>query len=506
MNLKDILERTAQRFPSKDAVFFEGNNITFDELNKAVNRFAAGLKEKIPIRKGDPVAILLKNSPKFLVSLYSILKIGAVAVPINIFLTPSEIKFILADCDVKAVITSSDFFQAIRSIKPELPGLERAVVVDDAGADEQFCLSHSRITEGASDENPPDDIHSEDDAIFLYTSGTTGKPKAAILTHKNFVSNIDSSRRHISVTPEDSFLLILPMFHSFSLTVNCLLPVYIGCKIVLLESIKPLEKVLDALLKQGPTIMAAVPAVYNVLARKELPAEILKMLRLRICISGSAPLAEATLRTFEKKFPIPLVEGYGLSEASPVVSLNPLEGVRKVGSIGVPLPDVEARIFDDNDNELPVGEPGELVVRGPNVMKGYFNRKEETKEALRSGWLHTGDIAKMDEDGYIFILDRKKDLIISKGMNVYPREIEELLYTYPKIADAAVVGKQDEKKNETPVAYVSLKEGEHADSKEIIEFLKPIIASYKIPREVIFIKDFPRTSTGKILKRDLKAI
>jgi len=226
--------------------------------------------------------------------------------------------------------------------------------------------------------------------------------------------------------------------------------------------------------------------------------------KLRLCISGSAPLAEATHVEFEKRFPIPLLEGYGLSEAAPVVSLNPLDGTRKTRSIGVPLPDVEVRIFNDEDREVPVGEAGELVVRGPNVMKGYYNRPEETAAALRGGWLHTGDIARVDEDGYFFILDRKKDLIISKGLNIYPREIEEALHHHPKVAEAAVIGVADKHLNEVPIAHVMLADGEVAEASELIEHLKSRLAAYKIPRRINFVEDFPRTPAGKILKRALR--
>lgn len=506
MSLNKTLEETARRFPDKPCIIYEGARIPFAEANRRANRFAHGLREAAGVARGDRVALLIKNSPEYVEALFGVLKLGATAVPINVFLTPPEIAFVLNDCGVKVLTVSSDFLPMVPALREHASALARIIVTDSPAEGADAVLSRDEITQGLPDEDPGVAIAADDDAVFLYTSGTTGAPKAAMLSHGNFLADISSCRRAVHCTPEDSFLLALPMFHSFSLTVNVLLPIAVGCTIVLLESVRPLEKLLGALVEQGPTIFAGVPALYNVLARTDVPPAMLGRVKLRLCISGSAPLAEATLAEFEKRFPIPLLEGYGLSEAAPVVSLNPLEGRRKVGSIGLPLPDVEVKISDDEDREVPTGKPGELGVRGPNVMKGYYNRPEETAAALRGGWLHTGDIARIDQDGYIFILDRKKDLIISKGMNIYPREIEELLYQHPKVADAAVVGRQDERKDEMPVAFIALKEGVGAEPREFVEYLRPRLAAYKIPRRVRFLDEFPRTPTGKILKRELKAM
>jgi long-chain acyl-CoA synthetase len=261
---------------------------------------------------------------------------------------------------------------------------------------------------------------------------------------------------------------------------------------------------LQAVIIHKPTVLAAMPQLYNVLANAALPDAVRSAFTLRACVSGSAALPEAVLRAFASKFPCPLLEGYGLSETSPVATINPLDGVQKVGSIGIAIPDVEIKIFDESDNEVPVGEVGELVIRGPNVMKSYYKRPEETADVLRSGWLHTGDIGKVDEDGYFFILDRKKELIISKGMKVYPRQIEELLYAHPKVVDAAVVAKPHELHGEIPVAFVSITAGEELSKTELLDYLRCRVAPYKVPREVIFIKEFPRAPTGKILKKKLR--
>jgi long-chain acyl-CoA synthetase len=508
MSLKGTLEESARRFPQKTCVIHEGARISFGEMNRRANRFAHGLREAAGVARGDRVGLLAKNSPAFIEALFGVLGLGAIVVPINVFLAPPEVAFILNDCGIKVLVVSSDFLPMVPALREQAPALEHVIALDGAapGAGADGVTAHNALVEGRSDADAGVPVEAGNDAIFLYTSGTTGTPKAAMLTHANFLGNCDSCRRAVQVVADDSFLLALPMFHSFSLTVNVLLPISVGCSIVLLESVRPLERVLGALVEHGPTIFAGVPALYAALCRTSLPPEMLGRLKLRLCISGSAPLAEATLVEFEKRFPIPLIEGYGLSEAAPVVSLNPLDGTRKIGSIGLPLPDVKVRIFDDEDDEVPTGRPGELVVRGPNVMRGYYKRPEETAATLRRGWLHTGDIARMDEDGYLFILDRKKDLIISKGLNVYPREIEELLYQHPKVAEAAVIGRADKHLDEVPIAFVRLADGESLEPSELVEYLKPRLAAYKIPRRIRFVTDFPRTAAGKILKRELKAL
>jgi len=503
MNLKTMLESSTEKCLHKELFFFENRSATYSDFNSEVNRLAHALRGALSVEKGDRVGILLRNRPEFLTALYAILKCGAVVVPINTFLVPDEICFVLNDCEVKSLITESQFVPCLQPIRDRLQTLRSVVLIDGEPPDE-LCRSYGEITRAHPSTNPDVSIDPEDDAVFVYTSGTTGIPKAAVLSHRNFIANVESCRRHISFVPEDRFLLVLPMFHSFCLTVNCFLPVYLGASIVILESIRSFEKMLQAIAVHKPTVLAAMPQLYNILASAVLPEEVRRSFRIRACVSGSAALPEAVLKAFEERFGVPLLEGYGLSETAPVATINPLDGVRKIGSIGIPIPDVEIKIFDGNNNELPVGEVGELVIRGPNVMKGYFKRPDETAEVMRGGWFHTGDIGKVDEDGYFYILDRKKDLIISKGMKIYPRQIEELLYAHPKVLDAAVVGKPHEVHGEIPVAFISLKQGAEASKAEFMDYLKPKVAPYKVPREIVFVKEFPRAPTGKILKRQLK--
>jgi long-chain acyl-CoA synthetase len=503
MNLKTMLESSSKRYPDKELFFFGGHSLTYSDFNAEANRLAHALIETFSIKNGDRVAILLRNRPEFLTALYAIFKCGAVVVPVNTFLVPDEICYVLNDCEVKLLITESCFVDTLNSLRDGLQTLTSVVLMDGQPPDAFYHASRD-LTQGGVSSNPDTRIDPGEDAVFVYTSGTTGIPKAAVLSHGNLVANADSCQRHLSLDDRDRFLLVLPMFHSFCLTVNCLLPIYFGGSIVILESIRPFEKMLEAIAMHRPSVLAAMPQLYNLLAQAELSEEVRDVFKFRACVSGSAPLPEAVLKAFEEKFSSPLLEGYGLSETAPVATINPLDGVRKVGSIGIPIPEVQIKIFDENDEEVPVGEVGELVIRGPNVMKHYFKREQETADVLRSGWLHTGDIGKVDEDGYFYILDRKKELIISKGMKIYPRQIEELLYAHPKVVDAAVVAKPHEVQGEIPVAFISLHEGEQASKAEFIEYLKPRVAPYKVPREIIFTKEFPRAPTGKILKRRLR--
>lgn len=503
MNLKTMLESSTQKFASKELLFFEDRATTYADFSAEVNRLAHALIESLSVQKGDRVGILLRNRPEFLTALYAVWKCGAVVACVNTFLKPDEICFVLSDCEVKALITEGMFLERLTPIRGRLQTLESVVLVDGEPPDESYD-SYADSVGGRSSENRETSIAPEDEAVFVYTSGTTGIPKAAVLSHHNLISNVDSCQKHLALTPNDRFLLLLPMFHSFCLTVNCILPIYSGGSIVMLESIRDFEKMLQAVIAHKPTVLAAMPQLYNVLANATLPETVLNAFNFRACVSGSAALPEAVLKAFAAKFPCPLLEGYGLSETSPVATINPLDGVQKVGSIGIAIPGVEIKIFDENDNEVPVGEIGELVIQGPNVMKGYYKRPDETADVLRSGWLHTGDIGKVDEDGYFYILDRKKELIISKGMKVYPRQIEELLYAHPKVADAAVVAKHHDFHGEIPVAFISVKAGEEVSKAELLDYLRPRVAPYKVPREVIFVNEFPRAPTGKILKKTLR--
>lgn len=506
MNLVEMLENTARKYRHRKCLIFGKERLTYGELNERVKRVANGLL-KLGVRGGENVGILLGNCPEYVISYFGVLKAGATAVTLNNMLKTEELRFIVEDCKASAIITSSQFIDAARQLRLRVDSLKDIITV---GGDWPDTLSFSRLlTEQPV--RPADTTRAEPDQVasILYTSGTTGHPKGAMLTHNNLISNVVSAIGTINATHKDNFLCLLPMFHSFTLTVCVLIPIYVGARITIMESVRPFGRVIKSIIRHRATIFVGVPPIYNVLASAPVPrilvSRALKWVNpLRLCISGAAPLPVEVLKKFEKKFRIPLLEGYGLSETSPVVSINPLKGAHKPGSIGPPIPGVKVKVVDANDKEVPVGEVGELLVNGPNVMKGYLNLPEATKETIKDGWLYTGDMARIDEDGYIYIADRKKDMLIVRGLNVYPREVEEILYHHPSVAEAAVVGVPDESKGEVPKAYLALKEGARATEVEILHFLRERLANYKVPRHVEFRPSLPKTPTGKILKRGLR--
>jgi long-chain acyl-CoA synthetase len=477
---------------------------TFKTFYDDVSSLAYGLKET-GVKKGDKVAILLNNSVEFVISYFAILALGGVVVPLNTFLRQDEIIYILNDCMAKILITSSDFESTLKDFNfNKVQSLENIISVDklnnikNIGYDVVFKKGKLNI--------PFIDIDEEETAVLIYTSGTTGFPKGAMLSHKNLISNVKSSIKAIHINENDRFIIFLPMFHAFSFTVCVLIPLYCQCNLTIIKSIQPFSKILKSIFFDRISIFVAIPQVYNVLSNKKIPGWLLWLNPVRVCISGAAPLAGEILRRFEERFKVPLMEGYGLSEASPVVSVNPLDGIRKPGSVGPPIPGVEVKIADEDGNFLEPGQVGEIVVKGPNIMKGYYNRDIETNMAIRDGWLYTGDIGKIDEDGYLYIIDRKKDLIIVNGMNLYPREVEEVLYKHPAIQGAVVVGKKDEMHGEIPIGVILLKEGMSATEQELKKFCKQHLANYKIPHRFEFWKELPMTGTGKILKREVKRI
>lgn len=476
------------------AIKFKGRVYTYGEVDALIDKYASYF-QSIGVKKGDRVALSFPNCPEYIFSFMGASKAGAIVVPLNMMLTLEEIGYIIMESGTSVLVVHPVIAQKVDKSQLARLNLKNVVIMDENTVNEILKMKSPA----------PVDIESGEVCAFLYTSGTTGKPKGAMLTHDNFVSDVKmlyDVSRVIDLGPNDNFLTVLPLFHSFSWTVNVLLGLYLGSTITLKETFMP-KDTLETLIQEDITVFCGVPSMFAVLMRM---AEKGQFKALRLAISGGAPLAAEVQRGFEEKFNFPLVEGYGLSEAAPVAILNPLDpkALRKPGSIGFPLPGVEAKIVDENDNELPVGEIGELVLKGPNVMVGYHNMPEETAKTLRNGWLHTGDLAKKDEDGYFYIVDRLKDMIITGGFNVYPREIEEVLLTHPAVLEAAVVGVGDPLKGEEIKAFIVLKEGAEADRRELQSFLKDKIASYKIPKYFEFVKELPKTPTGKVNKKLLK--
>jgi long-chain acyl-CoA synthetase len=488
MNLATAFLNCAQKNPNKIAIYFGDKQISFTELSAHAQAVAAHLQNHLGVKPGDRVALWLKNCPEFIIGVYGILQANAVVVPINNFLKAAEAGYILNDGGIEVVICDAEMgahFAELQAARPQLKMLK----VEDFPTLPAGNLGPS--------------THNEKDlAVIIYTSGTTGKPKGAMLSHGNLLHNVNSCSIVLATVEDDTLAVILPLFHTYMMTVGIFLPFTIGGSIVLVKSLHPPRAALQEIFSRRATILPAVPAFYRMLLGAQLPTPI----PIRVFISGSAPLPMQTLKEFEEKFKVPLIEGYGLSEASPVVSKNPLKGMHKTGSIGIPIANVEMSVQDDTGKILGPNETGEICVRGGNVMQGYWNAPEETKKAFRNDWLLTGDVGHRDTDGYYFITDRKKDMLIVNGINVYPREIEEVIYHFPGVKEAAVIGIPDERRGELPMAFVSPAEGQTLDEKALHQFIRDKLADYKTPKQIVILPALPKNATGKILKTELRKL
>lgn len=487
MNLATAFSNCVQKNSQKIAIYFGEKEISYAELLAQSQKVAAHLKNRFAVKHGDRVAIWLKNCPEFPVSVFGILLADAVVVPINNFLKPAEVAYILNDGGIDVVITDAELSPGEKELLAARPSLKFLHVEEFQNLD-------------STEPYPTSSRNEKDLAVIIYTSGTTGKPKGAMLSHGNLLHNVNSCRIVLESVPDDCFAVILPMFHTYMMTVGIFLPFTTGGAIVLVKSLHPPRAMLQEIFSRRATILPAVPSFYRLLLGAQLPPQI----PIRIFISGSAPLPMQTLKEFETKFGIPLIEGYGLSEASPVVSKNPLHGTRKAGSIGIPVANVEMSVQDESGKFLGVNETGEICVRGGNVMQGYWNQPEETKKVFRVGWLLTGDVGHRDADGYYYITDRKKDMLLVNGINVYPREIEEVIYHFPGVKEAAVIGVPDARRGEQPVAFVAAADGKTVDEKELAQFIRGKLADYKSPKQIIVLPALPKNATGKILKTELR--
>jgi long-chain acyl-CoA synthetase len=486
MNLATAFLRSAQKCAGKPAIFWGEEVVTYDDLVAQSRWLAKKLGEEMGVKPGERVAIWLKNCPEFVSVLFGILQAGAVVVPINNFLKPDEVSYILKDSGARVMISDASMKEGTARLRETIAGLQVAETE-----------SLGRSTEPLSRENTQTE---KDLAVIIYTSGTTGRPKGAMLSHGNLLHNVESCRQVLQAVSFDRFAVLLPMFHSFMLTVGIMLPICVGGSLVLVKSLHPPKNIIGEILRNQATILPAIPQLFRTLANAQLPPN----LPLRLCISGAAPLPVEVLKEFNARFPIPLIEGYGLSEASPVVTMNPIQGPWKAGSIGKPVPDVEVTIQNESGDVLPAREIGELCVKGGNVMMGYLNQPEETKKVMRGEWLLTGDVGYKDEDEYIYITDRKKDMLLVNGINVYPREVEEVIYQFPGVKEAAVVSRPDPRKGEQPVAFVSPNDGTTIEPKALGQFLRGKLADYKVPRNITIIPALPRNATGKVLKTTLR--
>jgi long-chain acyl-CoA synthetase len=482
--LPEAFDRAAKSNVSSVALIEENSSWTFAQLADESNRIATLIKERV---KGDTVGILLLNSQKYIVTMLAIWKAGKTAVPLNYLLPPAELGFIIQDSGMSGLVSSEFFNQALSAIKPLFGNRGVILMADDAGF----------LPPPAAASAP---YEHRDPALYLYTSGTTGKPKGVVLSHDNLLSNVESCQKAGEFDSRDGFLCLLPFFHTYAITGTFLLPLLSGSKMVLVDRFHPL-KVLGFIQQHKISVFLAIPSMYRVLAAAEGD---FNLSSVRFPISGGEPLPYATAEAFEKRFKVPIYEGYGQTEAAPVITLN-RPGARKPGTIGPPVPGVEVAIWDDQNRVLPAGEVGEIMVRGPNVMQGYHRLPEETAKTVVNGWLHTGDLGKFDEEGFVIITGRKKELIISAGENIYPREIEDALAQHPKVKEVAVIGIKDEVRGEVPKAFVIPREGATVDEKELRAFCRENLANYKVPKYFELVSDLPRTPTGKVLKRMLSA-
>lgn len=518
ISLYDFLEQAANRYPDNTAIIFQNHELTYGELKERVDRIATALHE-LGIKKGSRVAIMLPNCPQLVISYYAIMRLGAIAVMVNPMYTERELAYILKDSGVATLIYYD-------KMQPKVMNLlaDTAIEILLATSVQQYlALGHDLnqavggggVKEILSFEQllvkslptPPEvalDID-EDIVVLQYTGGTTGVVKGAMLTHRNLAGNVIQTRHWLRELRDgqERFFCVLPFFHIFAMTTCMNLSVYLASTMILIPRLEAMN-LLKQIVMYQPTVFQGVPSLYvAVIANPEVKKYDLSS--IRVCLSGGAPLPAEVQQRFEAVTGAKLVEGYGLTEASPVTQCNPLNNQKVDGSIGLPIPNTEIKIVDleTGSQELPIGAVGELCIRGPQVMKGYWQMPEETAKVLRHGWLYTGDIARLDEKGFTYIVDRKKDLVISMGYNIYPREVEEVIYGHPKVKEAAVIGIKDRTRGEVLKAFIVLHEGEEARRDEIIKYCRQHLTQYKIPKKVEFRKELPKSTVGKVLRRVL---
>jgi long-chain acyl-CoA synthetase len=492
LNLASLLTETAAQAPERPAIRLGDVELSYAELDDRSARLATLLRER-GIEPGDRVGVMLPNVPDFPVAYYGVLRAGAIVVPMNVLLKRREIAFYLEDSGAGLLLAWHGFAEEARAGAAETG----ADLIEVEPASFATTLSELEPTPGLAE------TAEEDTAVILYTSGTTGKPKGAELTHLNLFRNADvSSRKTCEIAEGDVVLGALPLFHSFGQTVGMNASMKVGACLTLVPKFDPGEA-LATMQRDGVTHFYGVPTMFGALLHHPERASF-DTSALRTCITGGASMPVEVLHGFEDAFGAVVLEGYGLSETSPVACSNHPDGKRKAGSIGTPIEGVEMRLVDENDEPVKQGEVGEVVIRGHNIMKGYWQRPDATAEAMRGGWFHSGDMARIDEDGCFFIVDRKKDMIIRGGYNVYPREVEEVLFEHPKIREAAVVGVPHDEWGEEIGAAVVLHDGEELPPEEVSAYVKERIAAYKYPRLVWFLDDLPKGPTGKILKREIE--
>ncbi len=524
-----LLEESAKKYSDSDCTIFKGAKITYREMEEVTDRLAAGLAS-LGVRKGDRVGIFMPNTPQFVMAFFAVLKLGAIVVAVNPLYSAREIEHQTNDAGIEVMLVMSNFYNLIKEVQPKTK--IRTIVVTNIKETLPSILAflftltkekkggfRIQLAEGdhwmqdlINDHKPEDrpevEVLPDDNALFQYSGGTTGIPKAAIAMHRNLVANSLQVRTWM-VDAEDGqeiVLMAIPLFHVYGLVAGMLFAIYTGATMVMVPNPRDLEDLLSNAQKYKATIFPGVPTLYNAINNHpDVLAGKYDLSSIKACISGSAPLMRETKEKFEELSGGVLFEGYGLSETPTASHCNPLLGENRTGSIGLPLPDVDCRIvsLDDEITVLSTGEIGELVIKGPMVMKGYHNMPTETANTLREGWLYTGDIARMDEDGYFYIVDRKKELIKPSGYQVWPREVEEAISENPKVLEVGVAGVPDPYRGETVKAWIVVKPGETLTEEEIKAWSSDRLAKYKVPSQVEFRDELPKTTVGKILRREL---
>lgn len=522
-----LIERNAKKLPHNIATEFFGARLTYQDLWKQILSLANAF-HLMGVKPGTKVAIMLPNCPQAIIAYYAALWLGGVVVMTNPMYVEREMEHQWKDSEAEILVVLDHLYPKTAKVLPRT-GIKKVVVTSikdylplhlkflyplkakkqklfTAVPHDSKTLSFSRLIKSTSPSPPPCAVTPEDLALLQYTGGTTGVAKGVMLSHKNITANVVQIASWFSDLQcgRERFLSILPFFHVFGMTVAMNMCLYTGCTAILVPRFE-VKEFLKLLHKSRPTIVPGVPTIFVAIVNRQ-DLEIYDLSSIRVCITGSAPMPVEVMRKFEALTGSIIIEGFGLTEASPVVHVNPIEGARKPGSIGIPIPDTDCKIVDlvTGTTEVPSGQAGELVVSGPQVMQGYWKMPEETANTLRDGWLYTGDIATMDEDGYVFIVDRKKDMIIAGGYNIYPREIDEVLYEHPKIMDAVTVGVPDPYRGETVKAYIVKKPGESLTEEEVVRFCKGKLAAYKIPRAIEIRDELPKTAVGKILRKELR--
>jgi long-chain acyl-CoA synthetase len=508
ISLADFLKDSAKQFPEKKAVRFYDYTLSYQELYQSAVAFAAALQKK-GVQKGDRVAVMLPNCPQYVISYYGILLAGGIVTQVNPMLVERELQYLLRDSGSESIILLDALYPKLKSVQDKT-NIQNVITVS---LQQEFSPSEpdSSFKQFLSNPDPvftPVNIDPKNDiAVLQYTGGTTGRSKGAMLTHRNLVSNVIQTFEFFKndfVPGEETCLSVIPFFHVFGMTSCMNLSIYAGNTILLLPRFD-IEEVLSTIKTEQPTVFPGVPTMYVALTNHP-KAEEYGINSIKTCNSGSAPMPVELLKEFERKTNSKILEGYGLSEASPTTHCNPPFADRKPGTVGIGFPGTEYKVVDvaTGAEEVETNQLGELIIKGPQVMKGYWNNLEETANTLRDGWLYTGDIAKVDEKGYVSIVDRKKDMIIASGYNIYPRDIEEVLYEHPAVQEAVVIGIPDSYRGETVKAYIVLKEGKNATEEEITKFCKERLSPYKVPKIIEYREELPKTNVGKILRRALR--